>query len=415
MAMGMVDTMMVGRVSPAAMGGVSVGAGLFYTVAVFGTGLLLGLDTLVSHSFGAGDPIDCRRSLIAALWMILPLSVLLVLLSWLFIPFVRWFGVQPSVLSQTIPYLEAVSWSAIPLLLFFALRRYLQGMGIVRPVMFALVSANLVDAAANWILIFGHFGAPALGAAGAGWSTTICRIYMVIYLIPCAARTFTGGESWRPDLSRVRRLLSLGLPAATQFSFEVAVFAAVTSLIARIDEITLASHQIALLVASLTYMVPLGISSAGAVRVGQAIGRRDLPAAALSGWTALALGAGFMACAGLLLVLAPHAIGRIFTDQAEVVGRVAPLLAVAAAFQLFDGIQTVGTGILRGAGDTHTTMVAHLGCYWLIGLPTGYWLCFSRGWGAVGLWAGLCLALVLIGCIALVAWTRRIHWRTHAL
>jgi len=163
MSMSLADTVMVGRVGAAAMGAVGLGASLFYTVAIFGTGLLLGLDTMVSQAFGAGDRDECRRSLMAGLWLILPLAPLLVGLTWLFVPLVRLFGVQPAVLKDTVPYLLAISWSAIPLLVFFALRRYLQSMNLVRVVMFALISANLVNIAVNWILIFGHLGAPALG------------------------------------------------------------------------------------------------------------------------------------------------------------------------------------------------------------------------------------------------------------
>jgi MATE family multidrug resistance protein len=154
--------------------------------------------------------------------------------------------------------------------------------------------------------------------------------------------------------------------------------------------------------------VPLGISSAGAVRVGHAVGRRDAAAAGVSGWTAMALGVGFMGCAALALLWAPHMLSRIFTNQAEVSAAAVPLLAVAAAFQLFDGLQTVGTGILRGLGDTRTTMVAHIGCYWFIGLPLGSWLCFHLNWGAVGLWTGLSAALILIGCVALTGWIYRL-------
>ena len=411
MTMSLADTVMVGRVGAAAMGAVGLGASLFYTVAIFGTGLLLGLDTTVSQAFGAGDRDECRRSLMAGLWLILPLAPLLVGMTWLFVPLVRLFGVQPAVLKNTVPYLFAISWSAIPLLVFFALRRYLQSMNLVRVVMFALISANLVNIAVNWILIFGHFGAPALGAEGAGWATTLSRLYMALVLVVYAVVQDPALMRVRlaPDFARIRRLFALGFPAAAQFSLEVGVFAAVTALIAKLDEISLAAHQIALLTVSFTYMVPLGISSAGAVRVGHAVGRRDAAAAGVSGWTAMALGAGFMGCAALALLCAPHMLSRIFTNQAEVSAAAVPLLAVAAAFQLFDGLQTVGTGILRGLGDTRTTMVAHIGCYWFIGLPLGSWLCFRKHWGAVGLWTGLSAALILIGCVALTGWIYRLR------
>jgi len=161
-------------------------------------------------------------------------------------------------------------------------------------------------------------------------------------------------------------------------------------------------------------MVPLGISSAAAVRVGQAIGRRDPSGAASAGGSAIFFGAGFMTLAGIVLLLFPHAIARVYTPDAVVIKNTVTLLAAGAAFQLFDGIQTVATGALRGAGDTRTPMFCHFIAYWIIGLPLGAWLCFKRGWGAFGLWAGLSLALILIGIVLLFAWRRTVRRLVHA-
>ncbi len=211
-----------------------------------------------------------------------------------------------------------------------------------------------------------------------------------------------------PDLGRIRRLLGLGLPAATQIMVEIAVFAVATALIARLDSISVAAHQIALQMVSLTYMVPLGVGSAAAVRVGQALGRRDPVAAGHSGWTAMVLGGGFMGASALTLLLAPRAIARVFTPDPAIIRAGASLLVVGAFFQLFDGIQVVSTGALRGAGDTRTPMLCHAAMYWLIGLPLGYFLCFREGWGAKGLWTGLCLALILIGSTLLWVWRKKV-------
>jgi MATE family multidrug resistance protein len=218
-------------------------------------------------------------------------------------------------------------------------------------------------------------------------------------------------------LMRIRRLLALGLPAAMQVSLEIGVFALVTALIGRLGAISLASHQIALNTVSLTYMVPLGISSAAAVRVGQAIGRRDPSGASAAGDSAILFGAGFMTLAGMALLLFPRGIARIYTPNLVVIRSTVLLLAAGAAFQLFDGIQTVATGALRGAGDTRTPMLCHFTAYWIIGLPLGAWLCFRRGWGAFGLWAGLSLALILIGIVLLFAWrhmVKKLMLRTQA-
>src|SRR5258708_16976002 len=197
---------------------------------------------------------------------------------------------------------------------------------------------------------------------------------------------------------------SLGFPAAMQITLEIGVFALVTALIGRLGAISFASHQIALNTVSLTYMVPLGISSAAAVRVGQAIGRGDPKGAGEAGGTAILLGAAFMTCAGVALLLFPRWIARMYTPDETVIHSTILLLAAGAAFQLFDGIQTVATGALRGAGDTRTPMFCHFTAYWIIGLPLGACLCFHRGWGSFGLWAGLSLALILLGIVLLFAW-----------
>jgi MATE family multidrug resistance protein len=348
MTMGIVDTMMVGRLSrdaAEAMGAVSLGSILFYTVAIFGMGLLLGLDTLVSHAFGAGQVDECHRYLINALYLILALAPLLMGIVWLWVPLLRSFGIHPAVLREAIPYLRAITWSTLPLLLYFAFRRYLQGMNLVKPVMFVVISANLANAGGNWILIYGHLGAPALRAAGSGWSTCVARLYMAAvlfaYILYHDRRHSTGLRriEFKPDLARIRRLIGLGFPAALQFSLELGVFAAATALIGRLTPVSLAGHQIAMNTVSFTYMVPLGISSAAAVRVGQALGRGDVRAAGRSGWTALALGAGFMSCAAVAFLLVPERIVRLFTPEAAVIKTGISLLLVAAFFQPYCGFR----------------------------------------------------------------------------
>jgi len=279
----------------------------------------------------------------------------------------------------------------------------------VAPVMFALLSANLLNLAGNWVFVFGHLGAPALGARGSGWATCVSRIYMAAVLIAYTWIRDRAGlwkAPWKPDPARIRELVRLGLPAALQIVFEVGVFATATTLIGRLGAATLAAHQVAINAASFSYMVPLGIGSAAAVRVGQALGRGDTAAARRSGWTAMLFGAGFMTCAGLVYVLAPERIIRLHSPDPNVLSAGISLLAIVAAFQIFDGIQSVATGALRGTGDTRTPMLCHLLSYWGLGLPVGYFLCFHRGWGAVGMWTGLFVAIVMIGCALLIVWSR---------
>ena len=411
MMMGVVDTMMVGRVSADAMGAVSIGAIVFYTTGIFASGLLLGLDTLVSQAFGAGDLKECRRWLVAGTWLALGLALPVMVVVWASAPLLAQFGIDAGVLRQTGPYLRALNWSTLPLLLFFGLRRYLQSLNVARPIMLTLISANLVNLAANWILVFGNLGAPRMGAEGAGWATTISRLYMMAILAVVVWRHDRGliHESWRPHAARIRELLRLGFPAALQIGLETGVFATVTVLIGTLSATALAGHQIALTTVSMTFMMPLGISSAAAVRVGQALGREDPEGAARSGWTALALGGLAMSVAALVLLVMPEWIARLFTPEQEVIAAGAVLLRVAAFFQLFDGLQVVATGALRGTGDTRTPMLCHFAGYWLIGLPLGAVLCFHFALGAVGLWMGLSAGLILIGIVLAGFWRRAVH------
>jgi MATE family multidrug resistance protein len=322
--------------------------------------------------------------------------------------------IDAAVLALTIPYTKALTVGLLPLLLYFAVRRCLQAMDMVRPVAFALVTANIVNALGNYALVYGHFGLRAMGAVGSGWSTTISRTYMasvlVIYLLwyDRRHRTELLKTPVEVDLKRIKRLITLGYPAAVQFTLESGVFGLTTALIARLGAIPLASHQIALNTVAFTYMVPLGISSAAAVRVGQAIGRKDPVGAGDAGGTAIFLGAAFMFCMSAALLIFPRWIARIYTPDEAIIRSTIALLAAGAAFQLFDGIQTVATGALRGAGETRTPMLCHFFAYWILGLPLGAWLCFHRHWGALGLWSGLSLALILIGMVLLFVWSKKV-------
>jgi multidrug resistance protein, MATE family len=415
MFMGVVDTLMVGWLSPDAIGAVGLGSILFVAVGVFGMGLLLGLDAFVSQAHGAGDLRECHRWLADGVHLAVMASPLVTLVAVGIVFVMPAMGLHPDVQRLTAPYLSIVAWSALPLLLYAAFRRYLQAVGLVRPVMITLIAANVLNAIVNWLLIFGKFGLPALGVAGAAWATVIARVFMAAALFAIivqherANRHGLFDVSWRPSVVRLRRLIGLGIPAALQVTAEVGVFAAITALAGRFDPASLAAHQIALNVASVTFMVPLGLASAGAVRVGHAVGRRDAPGAANAGWAAIAIGVGFMAVAAVSFVVGPRALVGAFTSEPAVMASGVVLLRFAAAFQMFDGLQVVTTGVLRGLGDTRTPMLLNLVGHWIFGLPLACLLGFSAGWGVAGLWAGLSASLTLVGLALLVVWRKRIR------
>ena len=412
--MGTVDILMVRALGPSAIGAVGVGSMLFMALAVFGIGVLLGLDTLIAQSFGAGQRDECHRWFVHGLVMSVILTIPLTFVAWVAIARLDLWGFDLTVLNLTEPYLRIVTWSVWPLLLYTAFRRYLQAMGVVKPTMVILLTANLVNVLANWMLIHGNLGAPALGVDGAGWATFISRSYLALGLLSVVvwrdARTDYGLRrvSWVIERSRLMQLLWLGLPAAIQVTLEVGVFSAASALAGRLVPVALAAHQITLNMASFTFMIPLGLASAAAVRVGHAVGRRDTFGANQAGWTAVMLGVLFLACASLVFLLIPSQLMGLFTVDLTVVDIGVTLLFVAAIFQIFDGLQGVLTGALRGLGDTRTPMFLNLAGHWAFGLPLGYTICFVLGYGVVGLWIGLSAGLIVVSLLLLLVWGRRI-------
>lgn len=425
MSMAVVDTIMVGPLGPAAIGAVGVGNSLHFGLAVFGMGLFLGLDMLVSQACGAGRLADCRAWLKAGAVLATILSPIFIVVCYGLRLAIPSFGFHPDVTPLVDSYFAILLWSTPALLFYAAFRRYLQGMHTVTPVMFALVSANLVNAGANWVLIYGHLGMPALGVAGSAWATLASRAYMATVLLIAVKRSLAGHRSftrrwksgptmpaslWDPaSAGSIRRLLALGFPAASQITLEVGVFAASAALAGKLTPIASASHQIAINIIAVAFMIPLGLSSAGAVRVGHAVGAGDRKRAAAAGWTAIWLGVAFMALTAISLLVMPRVLLGLFTQDEQVLALGSTLLFVAAVFQLFDGIQAVATGALRGIGDTRTPMITNLAGHWLLGLPVGYTLCFVAGFGVIGLWIGLSVGLTTVGIILLAVWAKRIR------
>jgi MATE family multidrug resistance protein len=413
MAMALVDLLFVGRVGPAAIGAMALCNSVFAWFLIFGIGLMTGLDYLVSHAFGAGRREDCHhyltQGLVLSVALGLPLSGVLYLLA----GHLDALGVNPEVAPGAADCLRIQAFSLIGVYVFAACRQYLQAMGVVRPAMLILLAANGVNALANWVLVFGNWGAPALGVQGSSGATLVSRIFMAGSIIAYAAWHGRRSGGWLAsgplalDWRKVGEILKLGFPSSLQMTFEVGVFAVSTALAARLATAELAAHQIVLNTASLTFMVPLGVGSATAVMVGQAQGRRDPAGAAASGWRGLALGTGFMLAACLAMLAWPGPILRFYTEDEAVLSVARGLLVIAALFQLSDGAQVVATGALRGKGDTRTPAIVNLCGHWLVGLPLGAWACFRGGWGLKGLWVGLSVGLTVVAGTLVLAWRQR--------
>jgi MATE family multidrug resistance protein len=417
-SMGIVDTVMVGPLGPAALGAVGTGSTMFFALAVLGMGTLLALDTFVSRRFGAGDVAECHRWLFAGLELAAVMSVGLVVVALAGVALLPRAGIHPSIIVLLQPYLGALIWSIPPLLAFTVFRRYLQAMHVVRPVMVTLVTANLINAGANWVLVYGHFGFRAFGVVGSAYATLASRIYLVGVLWAVVLyrerRNPSGFHDvpWMFEWARMGRLLRVGLPAAMQIMLEVGVFAFAGGLAAKINPDALAANQIVLNIAGFVFMVPYGLGSAAAVRVGHAMGAGDRSRARRAGWVAIGLGASFAVAMSIVFAIVPWPFLEVFTRDADVVRSSAVVLLVYALAQPFDACQTVATGALRGLGETHVPMVVNLVGHWGIGLPLAYWLCFHASWGVPGLWAGLSFSLLLIGASLVGVWQLRTRvWR----
>ena len=413
MLQGIVDVMMVGRLGPVAIASVALGNVLFYAPSLFGLGLMMGLDTVVAQAFGRKDFDACHRWLAQGVYIALLATPLLMLLAFGMGMALPHFGVAPQLLAPTLSYLHVLLWSTLPLLLYAAARRYLQSVGEVRVITVTFLAANLLNWAGNEVLIYGRLGFPAMGVAGSALSTVLSRLCMAAALFLFAwryerQRGHPLFAHWaKPVVSQIRELLRLGLPAAGQFLLEVGAFGTTAVLAGTLSASALAAHEIALNYAALAFMVPLGISAAASVAVGHAIGEGDPAKARRSALFCLAMGIVFMTLVAIVDVSVPRQLVALYTQDAAVTHIATPLFLAAALFAIFDGVQIIATGILRGLGDTRSAFWAHMGGYYLVGLPLGATLCFHFDMGVMGLWLGLTVALVLIGCALLSVLLRR--------
>lgn len=409
MSMGVVDTIMVGRVSATDLAAVAIGNLYFFGVAVFGMGMLFALDPVVSQAVGADDEVGVARAVQRGLIIAAGLTALATLLLLPAGPALTAARQPLEVVPVAAGYAHALIGGVFPFYAFVVLRQSLQAMGHVRAILGTVLLANLFNVLLNWILVFGNLGAPAMGAVGSSWATTFSRWFMTLVLL---------AGSWsllrpavvplRPEAARLKpmmRVLTVGAPIGAQQFLEFGVFGAAGLLMGWMGTVAVASHQVALQLAALTFMVPVGVAQATSVLVGQAVGRADPPAARRSAGAGILVGAGFMVVTAAVFLAFPTQLARWFSNDMEVVVVTAVLLPIAGVFQVFDGLQVVASGALRGVADTRVPMVLTLVGFWFVGLPVSAWLGFRTDLGPPGIWWGLAIGIGVVG-ILLVARVR---------
>ena len=415
MAMGTVDAVMVGRIpgedaAEIALAAVSLGNMMLFAGGSFAMGVLFGLDPVLSQALGARDPKQFARGVQRGFLVGAALTVLVAIPLLLARPLLSMLDQPVDVVPDASRYAQ-ITVAGLPAFLgFTVLRQTSIALGRMRAVIVAVILANGVNVLANWALIFGHLGLPAMGVAGSAWASTLSRYAMflgVLYLAwPEISERALPLD--RESLARkpILRFLRLGLPVGAQQALEYGAFAMVAVMMGWIGAREQAGHLVALNLAALSFMVPVGVSSAGTVRVGRAIGAGDHGGARHASWAALLLGVGFMATAAILFVSLPETLTALYTPDLDVVQVASALLVIAAAFQLFDGTQVVTLGLLRGLGDTTWPAVVNLFGYWCVGCPLGWWLAFRAGLGASGLWWGLVAGLGTVAVILAVRLSR---------
>ncbi len=411
MAMGVVDTVMVGHLSAEALAAVALGTVYFFAVAIFGMGTLLALDPIAAQAVGAGDreavAHAIQRGLLLAGLLCVPVCLLLIPASPVLLSLH-----QPANLVAIAGPFCLVSAAGVPgFLAFVVLRQGLQAEGRTRGILITVLVANLANVGLNWVLIFGHLGVAPLGPIGSAWATVASRTLLPLLLLvfewPHLRTQLFPRRSGLLASGPLLQMLRLGVPIGFQHQLEYGVFGVVGLVMDTLGAAEMAGHQIALNLASLTFMVPLGIGSAAAVLVGQAAGAGDRRRAGQSAGAALILALLFMSSTAAVFLSAPGWLANLYTSDRRAAAVAVLLIPLAGIFQVFDGLQVVSIGALRGLADTRTPMVANVLGFWVVGLPIGLWLAFHVGLGAVGLWWGLVIGLVAVG-LTLVA---RLAWR----
>ncbi|HYD37706.1 MAG TPA: MATE family efflux transporter [Allosphingosinicella sp.] len=414
------DVVLLGWAGSSVLAAGTLGVNVYFAFLIFGIGLVTASAPMIARELGerSHSVRDVRRTVRQTMWAATALAVPVMAVLWNTSAILVAIGQDPKLAEAAQTFVRALQWGFLPYLWYLVLRSFISA--LERPLWsFAIgLAAVVYNAVINYGLIFGKLGLPKLGLLGAGLGSASANLFMFfgMALVVLLHRRFRRyrlfGHFWRSDRQRFRAVWRLGLPIAITLALEITIFNAAVFLMGLIGEESIAAHAIAIQVAALSFMVPMGLSQAATVRVGLAYGRRDPAGIARAGWTAFALGVGFMSMTGLVMLALPQALVTLFLDPAvaanrEVIRLAVSFLVVAAFFQIFDGAQVVAAGMLRGLHDTRVPMIyAGIG-YWVIGLATGVGLGFGLGWDGVGIWIGLASGLGAVAVMLVARWLRR--------
>jgi len=416
-AMGVVDSMMVGQVGAVPLAAASLVTGIFFLILVIGFGVAFAVTPLTAISKGAGKNDECGTVLREGFILNFLIGLILFAVLYFAADFLIYLNQPPDVTAEATVYLRVLSFSVIPMLLFQNHRSFSEGLSFVSPPMYIAIFANFANAFFNWVLIFGNLGFPAMGLEGAGIATLFTRSLMMIAMLIYIHRSqkfkiyLNGFFKKKLDLKLMKKILDIGLPSGFQYFFEVAAFSFAAVMVGWIGSYQLAAHQIAINLSSVTYMIILGISSAGSIRVAEAYGMKSSSKVRRAGFSALLIALVFNIITAAAFFLLRDVLPTFYNDNENVLILASQLLIIAGFFQIFDGAQATDLGILRGMKDTKKPLLVTVFAYWVIGIPFGYYLAFNQNFGAVGVWIGLTIGLAIVGILL----TLRFHLKTKRL
>ncbi len=405
MMVNVADSVMVGQLGALPLAGASLANVIFHLLMTFGIGISYAITPLVAAADGENN--TGRSAEVLKHGFIINLSTGLLLFAMVFLggPILYYLDQPPDVVELALPYLNIVTLSMIPLMIFQTGRQFAEGLSYTRQAMVIVILSNVVNIGLNYLLIYGKLGFPAMGLNGAGWASFIARVLLAslmfgyIYYHKSFQAFRKGFRIGMYSRSLLRKMLGIGVPAGLQFIFEVGAFGFAVIMMGWLGTKALAAHQIAVNLAAVSYMAASGLSAAATIRVGNQLGKKDIPTLRAAAFTIYGMVAAFMSVCAIIFITGRHFLPSLYIDDVQVITTASSLVVIAGFFQLSDGIQVVGLGALRGLEDVKIPTVLTFIAYWILALPAGYILGFKLGFGAQGIWYGLCIGLTIVAVV----------------